>query len=944
MAEQQDNKAQEETRSFFKELKEKISALNEGEANKGVESNQRQALSKMDILYGTISSQLTTLNKQVAKDNTLSDMLPYVIQISDNIYNIAGQMGAQVTSLKEVTKVLDAKKMGPQKDEGAELEKQREAAGKKDIKEKEKKAESFWDRIGKFFEFVLIPVLAGFAIGLSKALGGFESGLGKFITLFGVLYIAFSGFRKAVNSLVMNLAKKGLELIKGRPAAKAAGAAGAAADAAGKAPTVAGPDVKGPKGPSGLEKFLENAKKIGKSIKDLFVGIADTIAKVLSKLAGGIKDFISKVSEGIKNLLQNIAKGIESFGKGNVLKGAAALVVVAGALFVAGKAFQQFADVKWEAVAKGLVGITGLIVVMKLLEKATVSMIKGAAALTIMSGALFLAGKAFQQFAEVDWKTLGVAAVGIAGLAAALMILGPLLPGIALGAVSLTVMSAALAGFGAAVQVLAEGLPTIADFVERISALDGVGLLSAAAGITAVGIALAALGAGQVIQALGNFVSSILSFGKEDIFTKLTKLGEVAGDLNQLPSTIEALGKLSNFEVSKNFVNNIDILSAGLKKIAESAQGFEKTGDSLTALAKIAEVLNKPMGAGGASATEEKQPAGTAAPGKGKAPGKPGSEGQGQGTIEGFYPSDYKDEIEAEKAKLPSEMGNKDRIAAMKVRQKILDGKIKPKGSTKVTPAGDKPKGTMSGFHRGDYKDEITAKVAELRKTDPLATDEELRQEAEIEIKTELSEGKLEPKGTTVVTPYSQEQIQSQEQLAAKMEKSGNKTGAAQARTRVERMENLNKLAEDAAKLTPEQREAVVSGNKVEKETSVEKETLIAGEPVVPGRELSKNQLMAIDMGIASGNSYSPEIMAQFKKQKGLVKPVPTAPNGAAINNESQRVAGAQSEGKGMGASQNVVAPVTTTNVSQNQTQNISVKPSATPNFGITNSKPAFGF
>jgi hypothetical protein len=774
MAEQQDNKTQEETKSFLKDLKDKLSSFNKGEANKAVEENQKQSLSKMDVLYGTISSQLTTLNKQVTQESTLQQMLPFVIQISDNIYNIAGKMDAQVTSLKDVYKSLDAISMGPPKpDEGAELEKQREAGGKKEVDKKEKKVLSFWEKLGSFFELVLLPIIAGFVIGFSKALGGFESGIGKLITILSVLYIAFGGVRKFVNSFVaslakagMSVAKWGIDLLKGKkpPAGptptlpgKAPGAApGTPPAVPGKAQTVPGPDVKGPKGPSGLDKFLGNAKKIGKSIKDLFVGIADTIAKVLGKLAGGIKDFITKVSQGIKNLLQNIAKGIESFGKGAVLKGAAALLVVSGALFVAAKAFKEFGDVKWEAVAKGLVGITGLIVVMKLLDKGTMSMIKGAAALTIMSGALFIAGKAFQQFAEVDWKALAVAAVGIAGLAGALLILGPLLPGIALGAVSLTVMSAALAGFGAAVQVLAAGLPTLTEFIEKMSTLDGVGLISAAAGITAIGIALAALGAGQVIQALGNFVSSILSFGKDDIFTKLTRLGEVAGNLKELPSIMQQLGKLSDFEVSDKFEEGVDKLAWGIGKLAVAAK------------------LAKGLG-----------------------------------------------------LKLP--------IAT----ESFVQGPTQPATApaTKQPPAPGK---------------QAPAPNAE------------------------------------VVKPYSQEDIDKQKQLAATMEKSGNETGTRAARTRVERMENQNKLAEDTAKMTPEQRKAVAEGKPVQ--------------------------------------------------------PIPTAPNGAAINNESQKVAAAKGDIKGAGSSQNVVAPVTTTNVNQNQTQNISVKPSATPEFGMKYSRPAFGF
>lgn len=76
--------------------------------------------------------------------------------------------------------------------------------------------------------------------------------------------------------------------------------------------------------------------------------------------------------------------------------------------------------------------------------------------------------------------------------------------------------------------------------------------------------------------------------------------------------------------------------------------------------------------------------------------------------------------------------------------------------------------------------------------------------------------------------------------------------------------------------------------------------------------------------------------------------PLPQQPaRGDALAAESQRVAGAQQTGGG--SSQNIVAPTTTTNVNQSSSQNISIKPSAAPIFGMAVShgdigRPAFGF
>jgi len=571
--------------------------------NTDIEKNQKIIIQKMDGLSAVLTEKLVPTIQKLSTESTVDKMFPFVVQIADNIYNIADKLEAQVTSLKEVKDAIElSKPKAP--DEGASIEAEREKQKeKKEPERKEKKQKSFLERLGEIFEKVLIPLIFGFVIGLSKALGGFESTVGRIITIFAALYLALSGFRKKVNELVVSGFKKLFG--GGKPPVPAGGAPAAVPGVPGKAPTPGAPpgapgapgapDLKGGKpGPSGLDKFLEGAKKVGKSIKDLFVGIADTIKQVLGKLSEGIKQFITKVSEGIKALLQNIAKGIESFGKTSVLKGAAALLVVSGALFVAAKAFKQFADVTWDGVAKGVVAITALVGVTKLLEKSSMSMIKGAFALGVLGGALFVAAKGFEVFTKISWEDLAKAGVAIVGLTAAVIGLGLAAPLVTAGTVALGIMSVGLVAFAGAVALLGAGLSTLTTFFQQVAALDGGQLAAAAAGITAIGISLAALGAGQVIGALGNFASSILSFGKDDIFTKLTKLGEVAGDLNQLPGTIEALGKLSNFKVSNDFMKNVDMLSAGLKKIAESAKGFEKTGDSLTALAKIAEVMNKP--------------------------------------------------------------------------------------------------------------------------------------------------------------------------------------------------------------------------------------------------------------------------------------------------------------------------------------------------------------
>jgi hypothetical protein len=102
--------------------------------------------------------------------------------------------------------------------------------------------------------------------------------------------------------------------------------------------------------------------------------------------------------------------------------------------------------------------------------------------------------------------------------------------------------------------------------------------------------------------------------------------------------------------------------------------------------------------------------------------------------------------------------------------------------------------------------------------------------------------------------------------------------------------------------------------------TTTQQWTEIAGERVTPGQELSQKQMAVMGMAIQSGNTYSPEIMAQYNKQKNAPTASPTdssatAVNGNAVVGESKSNADAAATAGGAGKSTNVVnAPSNVTN------------------------------
>jgi hypothetical protein len=160
--------------------------------------------------------------------------------------------------------------------------------------------------------------------------------------------------------------------------------------------------------------------------------------------------------------------------------------------------------------------------------KAATSMIKGAAAMLIMGAALWVAAKGFQELAKVDWATLWPGAViALIGLTAAMAGMGAIAPLLLLGAGAFAAMSGALLIFGIAMMAVGKGVELTRNGLtgfgavigELIPMVPGLFALGAAFGI--MGIGLISLSAGlialvpalPVIMALGAMATLALAMG-----------------------------------------------------------------------------------------------------------------------------------------------------------------------------------------------------------------------------------------------------------------------------------------------------------------------------------------------------------------------------------------------------------------------------------------------
>ena len=283
---------------------------------------------------------------------------------------------------------------------------------------------------------------------------------------------------------------------------------------------------------------------------------------------------------GVGGVIKNIGKGFKYLGNNlrAIAKGALAMGLMGASLIPFALAAVKFNDVEWESLAKAGVALVGLAGIGFLLGKASGSMIIGAAAIAILGGALWLAGKGFQQFAELDWKTIGMGLVAIAGLGAIAAVMGLAAPLIITGAFAIGALGVALIPFAYAAQMAA---PAMTEIAEAFNLFKDVPISS----MFAIPAALAAVGAALVAMSAGNFVSGILDgigklFGNESPIDKIVRLAESAPNVIALGSAMRGFG--DDVDAMMNGLDRID--SSKVDKLGELGEKIEDFMDSMPGL------------------------------------------------------------------------------------------------------------------------------------------------------------------------------------------------------------------------------------------------------------------------------------------------------------------------------------------------------------------------
>ena len=382
-----------------------------------------------------------------------------------------------------------------------------------------------------------------------------------------------------------------------------------------------------------VPKILSGFVGILGSVKDLGKGIMKAFSM------DGIKGWFDKVKGGFKGIgadkvkspavetptpeaggkkgggLANMFKGVNTT---DLIKGAVALLIVSAALFVAAKAFQEFASVKWEDVALGTGALIGMSIAVRILGKGNKEMIQGAIAVAILGAALIPFAYAMSLIADLDIKNVLAAAAGLLIFGAAVFGLGALMmTGVGAllfgaGILALIALGGAMIILGIGLKAVSEGGKGIAQLFNDLSQLDADKLDKIAPALKSIGEAVLYLGAGGVMSAIGKLLGGDspskmiqdIAASADGITQAASGLQLMAVALQQVSSALatidtsklEALSEFSDKQsggiIGRAVSGITDFITAPIKAVGEAMGGEAKTAGG-TDLTPIIAAINE---------------------------------------------------------------------------------------------------------------------------------------------------------------------------------------------------------------------------------------------------------------------------------------------------------------------------------------------------------------
>lgn len=347
-----------------------------------------------------------------------------------------------------------------------------------------------------------------------------------------------------------------------------------------------------PKMLSGLaDKITGGAKKIAGGLKDKImgkkdapdVGAMDKVGKKAGNLTKSIGQGMKNISKGIGDMLNNLSKGI-----GSVISNLAKSVGKAGASL--GKGLGDMVGGALKGLGKGLSALGN--------PKALL----GTVVLAALGGAMFVAGKAFQQFADINWAGVGAGALALGVLGVAAALIAPISPLLITGALAIGALGLALVPFAYAVSLAAPAMVELMGSFKLLNEVDPKNVLL-------LGPALVSLAAGMAAFSAGGLISGVLDglgslFGSESPFDKLAKIGAAAPAINSMTKNMNSFG--TTVETFNDAMTQLD--GAAISgEFAKMAEGIDTLNASMAEISLVSLMKMAAMKSYGPVQQEQKE-------------------------------------------------------------------------------------------------------------------------------------------------------------------------------------------------------------------------------------------------------------------------------------------------------------------------------------------------
>ena len=212
------------------------------------------------------------------------------------------------------------------------------------------------------------------------------------------------------------------------------------------------------------------------------------LASALKKLGDLDAKQLATGLTGVVGLTATMIVAAKSLSKGGptIIKGASQMVIFAAAIKVLASACEDLSALDWEELAKGLVGVGVLLAEVSLFmntAKFSGQSVTTATGIVILSGAIKILASACEDFAQMNWGEIGRGLTSI-GIVLAEIVAFTRLTG---NAQHVIATSAALIGIGAAMKILAAA---VKDFSAMNWSELAVGLVGMAGALATVTIAV----------------------------------------------------------------------------------------------------------------------------------------------------------------------------------------------------------------------------------------------------------------------------------------------------------------------------------------------------------------------------------------------------------------------------------------------------------------------